>query len=72
MRIGLGPYSFVFAAQKTRRRNMGRLLCKDMQDVQEDMDTDGLVLLCEVIAGSMRRAMEWVCDERSNAAIDIA
>ena len=30
--------------QKTKRRGMGRLSCKDMQNGQKDMDSDGLTL----------------------------
>ena len=57
VRTGPGPYThskgskdggdrlcFVFRDQKTRRRNMGRLLCKNLQNGQEDMDTDGIAL----------------------------
>ena len=57
VRIAPGPYRpskeskdgrlrscFVYSGLKTKRRNMGRPLCKNLQNGQEDVDKDGIAL----------------------------
>ena len=42
MRIGHGQTILRLFRFKRQKKNMGGVLCKDLQDGQEDMDTDGI------------------------------
>ena len=83
VRIGLGPYRplkgsrggrlrqcCVFSASEDKEETWVDYYARTCKTARKTWIQMGLLCLYEVIAGSMWRAMGWVCDERPNAVIN--